>query len=95
MTWSASLAWRIELTATALKQLGKLDRQEARRITAFLRERLASQDDPRSLGKALSGPTLGTFWRYRVGDYRLICDIDDGAVRILVIEVGNRKGIYR
>lgn len=83
------MAWRIELTATAAKQLGKLDRNEARRITVFLRERLASHEDPRSLGRALTGPTLGTYWRYRVGDYRLICSIDDGALRIPVIEVGN------
>ncbi len=89
------MAWRIELTATAAKQLGKLDRNEARRITTFLRERLASHEDPRSLGKALTGPTLGKFWRYRVGDYRLICAIDDGILRILVVEVGNRRDVYR
>jgi len=93
--WSVSLAWRIELTSTVAKQLGKLDPQEARRITAFLRERLAAHEDPRSLGKSLTGPTLGTFWRYRVGDYRLICDIDDGALQILVIELGNRRDVYR
>lgn len=89
------MAWRIDLTATAAKQLGKLDRNEARRITTFLRERVSSRDDPRELGKALAGPTLGTYWRYRVGDYRLICDVDDGAVRILVIEIGNRREVYR
>ncbi len=89
------MAWRIELTATALKQLGKLDRNEAKRIATFLRERLACHDDPRSLGKALTGPVLGTYWRYRVGDYRLICDIEDGALRILVIEVGNLRDVYR
>ena len=89
------MAWRIELTATAAKQLGKLDRNEARRITTFLRERLASHEDPRSLGKALTGPTLGTYWRYRVGDYRVICDIEDSALRILVIKMGNRKDVYR
>ncbi|MEP7300894.1 MAG: type II toxin-antitoxin system RelE/ParE family toxin [Caldimonas sp.] len=89
------MAWRIELTATAAKQLGKLDRNEARRITTFLRERLASHEDPRSLGKALTGPTLGTYWRYRVGDCRLICAIDDGILRILVVQVGNRRDVYR
>ena len=89
------MAWRVELTATAVRQLGKLDRQVARRITVFLRERLAAHEDPRSLGKALTGPTLGTFWRYRVGDYRLICDIDGGALRILVIELGHRREVYR
>lgn len=64
------MAWRIDLTATAAKQLGKLDKAEARRITVFLRQRLATLDDPRSTGKALTGPQLGTYWRYRVGDYR-------------------------
>ena len=89
------MAWRIELTATAVKQLGKLDKSEARRITTFLRQRLATLDDPRSTGKALTGPQLGAYWRYRVGDYRIICDIQDDALCILVIEVGNRRDVYR
>ena len=89
------MAWRIELTATAVKQLSKLDKGEAKRITAFLRQRLATLEDPRSTGKALSGPLLGSFWRYRVGDYRIICDIQDGALCILVIEIGNRREVYR
>lgn len=89
------MAWRIDLTATAAKQLGKLDKAEARRITVFLRQRLAALDDPRSMGKALTGPQLGTYWRYRVGDYRILCDIQDGALCILVIEVGNRREVYR
>lgn len=89
------MAWRIELTATAARQLGKLDKSEAKRITSFLRQRLATLDDPRSTGKALTGPQLGTYWRYRVGDYRIICDIQDGALCVLVIEVGNRRDVYR
>lgn len=89
------MAWRIELTATAAKQLGKLDKKEAQRITDFLRNRLASQEDPRKTGHALAGPQFGTYWRYRVGDFRIICDIQDTALRILVIEVGNRREIYR
>lgn len=89
------MAWQVDLTATAVKQLSKLDKGEARRITGFLRERLAPMDDPRSTGKALTGPHLGTYWRYRVGDYRIICDIQDGALRILVIEIGNRRDVYR
>jgi mRNA interferase RelE/StbE len=51
-------------------------------------------DDPRSLGKALTGP-LGGLWRYRVGDYRVICDIQDGALCVLVLQVGNRREVYR
>lgn len=89
------MAWRIELTATAARQIGKLDKSEAKRITTFLRQRLATLTDPRSTGKALTGPQLGAFWRYRVGDYRIICDIQDAALCILVIEIGNRRDVYR
>ena len=89
------MAWRIELTATAVKQLSKLDKAEARRITGFLRERLAPLADPRSTGKALAGPNLGAFWRYRLGDHRIICDIRDQALCILVIDIGNRRDVYR
>lgn len=88
------MAWQIDLTATSAKQLAKLDRGEAKRITTFLRERLATIDDPRSTGKALTGP-LGGLWRYRVGDYRVICEIQDSVVRILVVEVGHRRDIYQ
>lgn len=83
------MAWRIELTATAARQIGKLDKSEAKRITSFLRQRFATLDDPRSTGKALTGPQLGIYWRDRVGDYRIICDIQDAALCVLVIEVGN------
>lgn len=89
------MAWQIELTATATKQLAKLDKGEARRVTTFLRQRLAALDDPRSAGKMLTGPMLGSYWRYRVGDYRIICDIQDRVLCILVIELGNRRDIYR
>jgi mRNA interferase RelE/StbE len=89
------LAWRINLTATAVKQLSKLDKSEARRITAFLRERIGTLDDPRTLGKPLTGSQLGEFWRYRVGDYRIICDIQDQALVVLVVEIGNRRDVYR
>lgn len=88
------MAWRIELTETANKQLAKLDKAEARRITIFLRERLAATDNPRNTGKALSGP-LGGLWRYRVGDYQLICEIQDGVLCVLVLKIGNRREVYK
>lgn len=88
------MAWTINYADSARKQLLKLDKQIARRIVDFMDTRIASLDDPRSTCKALSGP-LGGFWRYRVGDYRVICDIQDGALRVLVVEVGNRREIYR
>lgn len=88
------MAWQIDLTETASRQLAKIDKQTAKRIIKFLRERIAPLDDPRSTGKALTGP-LGGFWRYRVGDYRIICDIQDGALCVLVVEIGNRREVYR
>lgn len=88
------MAWTIDYTGTARKQLLKLDKQTARRIVDFMDARVAPVDDPRSIGKALSGP-LGGFWRYRVGDCRVICDIQDGALRVLVVEIGHRREVYR
>ncbi len=95
MMWSAALAWRIEFEDAALKELAKLDKPVARRILAFLRERVSQLDDPRSVGEALKGSKLGVFWKYRVGDYRIIANIEDGALRILVLKVGNRRYVYR
>lgn len=89
------MAWRIELDDAAKKDLAKLDKQVARRITTFLRERLAVLDDPRSIGEALKGSRLGEFWKYRVGDYRIIAHIEDGQLRILVVRIGNRREVYR
>lgn len=93
--WSAALAWRIEFEDAAMKELAKLDKQVARRILVFLRERVAVLDDPRSVGEALKGSRLGEFWKYRVGDYRIITNIEDGVMRILVLKVGNRREVYR
>jgi mRNA interferase RelE/StbE len=89
------LARTIDYTETARKQLRKLDQQTARRIVDFMDERIAAQEDPRSVGKALTGPMLGAYWRYRVGDCRIICDIQDGALCVLAIEVGDRREVYR
>ncbi len=89
------MAWRVEFDPAAERELGKLDQQSARRILAFLHGRVAVLDDPRSIGEALKGAKLGSFWKYRVGDYRVIANIDDQAVRILVVRVGNRRAVYR
>ena len=67
----------------------------ARRILAFLHERVAMLEDPRSVGEALKGSKLGEFWKCRVGDYRIVAHIEDGALRILVLKVGNRREVYR
>jgi mRNA interferase RelE/StbE len=88
------LAWRIEIIRTATKQITKLDQQAQKSILRFLRERLAGADNPRQWGRALQGEKRG-LWRYRVGDYRLICDIQDQKITILVLELGHRKDVYR
>ena len=86
--------WTIEYTATARSRLRKLDRQMARRIVDTMDERVAQLEDPRNLGKALTGP-MGDLWRYRVGDCRVICEIQDDALRVLVVRVGSRDKVYR
>jgi mRNA interferase RelE/StbE len=88
------LAWRIEITRTAEKQIKKLDRAAQNSIVIFLRKRLAPASDPRQWGKALQGEKRG-LWRYRVGDYRLICDIQGKRITILILELGHRKDVYR
>lgn len=88
------MAWTIDYAETAKGQLRKLDKQTARRIVDSMDERIAGLEDPRSTGKALTGP-LGGLWRYRVGDCRVICDIQDSALRVLVVQVGHRRDVYR
>jgi mRNA interferase RelE/StbE len=87
------LVWTIEYTDKALAQLRKMDRQTARRILDHLDKRIAYLDDPRTTGKGLTGP-LGGLWRYRIGDYRVICRIDDRTIRIVVLTAGHRKNVY-
>lgn len=89
------MAWRIKIQDAAEKDIGKLDRVVAKRIISFLRDRLAPLDDPRSIGEALRGAHLGEYWKYRVGDYRIISRIEDSQITIYVIRVGNRREIYR
>ena len=89
------MAWRVELADSAAKQLRKLDPQIAARLLTFLRDRVAPLDDPRSIGEALRGKELGDFWKYRVGDWRIIADIEDRVMLITVIRLGNRREIYR
>ena len=89
------MAWKVELSTLAQKNLDPLDPQIARRILAFLNERIAPLDDPRSIGEALKGSRLGEFWKYRVVDYRVISSIEDGALTILVVRIGNRREVYR
>jgi mRNA interferase RelE/StbE len=89
------MAWNVEFVEAANRELRKLDPQHAKRILTFLHQRIARLDDPRSVGKALQGARFGEFWKYRVGDYRLICKIEDDRLVVLVLRVGHRKEVYR
>ena len=86
------MAWRIEIDKDVQRAMRKLDGQVAKRITAKLRE-VSQLEDPRSTGKALTGNLAG-LWRYRVGDYRIICDIEDEVLVVLVVDVAHRSGVY-
>ena len=86
--------WTVEVDAHAAREIRRLDAEAQRRILIFLRERIAIAEDPRRFGSALTGPRTG-LWRYRVGDYRLICRIEDERVVVLVLPVGHRRDVYR
>lgn len=85
------MAWQISFTPQAQKDLAKIDAQEARRILAFLRERVAP--DPKAHGGPLKGQ-LREFWRWRVGAYRILAKIEDEQLLVLVVEVGHRSKVY-
>lgn len=89
-----SQTWKIEISDTALKQFSKLDKPIAKKIFKWLEERIYSNANPRLWGKQLKGSDLGDMWRYRIGDYRVLCLIKDNVVTVQIITVGHRKDIY-
>ena len=89
------MVWIVKYTESSSKQLKKLDKQTALRVLDYMDERVSVLADPRSLGKNLKRPKMGEYWRYRVGDIRVICNISDGQMTVLVIEIGNRREVYR
>ena len=89
------MAWRIEYSRDADKEIAKLDMQIAQRIIKFMGYRVAKLENPRSIGEALAGSKLGNYWKYRVGDYRIIVDIQDARLCVQVVRLGNRRAVYR
>ena len=87
------MGWRVKLTETAGKQLSKLDRKAQADIYRYLEERIETDEDPRRFGDALRKDLSG-LWKYRTGDYRIVCDIQDKKVLILVLRVGHRSKVY-
>ena len=88
------MAWKVEVSATAARQIAKLALPAQTQIYRYLTDKIQSGIDPRQFGKALQGDKRG-LWRYRVGDYRLICDVQDNRLVVLVLIVGHRKDVYR
>ena len=89
------MIWTINYLKSAQKDIKNFDNQTKQRIKMFIEERLANIHNPRQLGEALKGAKLGDLWKFRVGDYRIICDIQDKKLIILVVQMGHRKKVYR
>lgn len=89
------MAWRVEFERVAARELDQLGPQSAVRTLRFLRDRIAPLDDARSIGQPLKDDRFGEYWRYRIGDYRVIARIDDAAALILVLRIGLRREVYR
>ena len=88
------MAWQTKLDPRALEELKEIDQQIQRRVIKFIRQRLDTDENPRRIGSSLRGNLTG-LWKYRIGDYRLICYIQEKNTEILVLHVGHRKDIYK
>lgn len=88
------MGFKVAFTKEALKSLKKLDKGIARLITSWIRKNLKGCTDPRAHGKGLVANRSGQ-WRYRIGDYRLLCEIQDEQILILILEIGHRREIYK
>jgi mRNA interferase RelE/StbE len=88
------MAWKVEISRPAQKQLDDLDITLSRRIVKFLRQRVEKLDDPRQIGDPLKGP-LRDYWRYRVGDHRVVCLLEHDRLVVLVLRVGHRREVYK
>lgn len=89
------MAWQIEFTPEAEKTLVALGSNAEKQIAKFMRQRVSKLDDPRSIGEPMKGSRFADLWRYRSGDYRILCEIQDEKITILVVLVGHRKEVYK
>lgn len=87
------MGWTIDYSDTVRSQLRRLGRDMAERVVDYMDDRVATRENPRSIGRALTGP-MGGLWRYRVGGCRVVCDIQDDVLRVLVVRVGRRDRVY-
>lgn len=88
------MAWRVRFERNAQKDLAGIGTVDRHRIARFIADRIVDGDSPRDVGEPLAGPLKG-YWKYRVGDYRIITRIEDAIVTVVVIRIGNRREVYR
>ena len=88
------MVWTVEISPFAQKQLGKLDKPVAGRILDWLDDRIEGCKNPRHFGEHLTGELSG-LWRYRIGDFRVVCEIHDARLVVLALAIGHRREIYR
>jgi len=86
------MTWKIELSDTAARQVRRMDKAPQRRVLDYLQKRLATADDPHAFGKPLTG-NHGGLWRYRVGDWRIVCSIEKP--RIIILRIAHRREVYK
>ncbi len=88
------MPWTVDISADAAKSLEQMDSTARNRIRRFVQERLQGTDNPRQWGAALSGRYSG-LWKYRIGDYRLVCQLQDARLVVLVVKAGHRSAVYQ
>lgn len=88
------MVWKIEYLKSIQKEVRKIDRTSQKKIREYLENKVAKMENPRDIGKALKGE-MKELWRYRIGDYRAICEIQDKSITVLVIHIGHRKNVYK
>jgi len=87
------MPYNVVYTKKAMKSLKKIDKVQQRFIIAWIEKNLINTEDPRALGKGLKG-NLKEYWRYRVGNYRILADIDNDEIKIIIVNIGHRKDVY-
>ena len=87
------MSYQIVYTKKAIKSLSKIDKGQQRMIIAWIEKNLVNNENPKSLGKSLKG-NLKEYWRYRIGNYRILADINNDDVKIIIFNIGHRKDIY-
>ena len=88
------MAWTVEFDAEAAEEFKSLDHSVQRRLQDYIRDRISAAEDPRAFGRPLRGDKVG-LWRYRVGNYRMICSIEEKAATVLVLRIGHRREVYK